>query len=219
MRHVLCWIAAATTVAVLSAAPAEGVTRLERSGTVGLSLFGAYGTVTGESRYGFDFSEGPGYGITLRYTVHPHVSLGLSFQNQSYDAIPGLTTLDADSIGIDELVATQVMADVYFYRDRNMDASQYAMVGIGFYRPEIHLVETDDFGGDQIIFPSENLVLSAGVGAEVFIRENWGLDLSGKVFGYFGSGRADQEGEPPTDEGSISFGFQGQVGFIYYLLR
>ncbi len=220
MRHFLSWTAAAMIVAVLSTGPAEAATRLERSGTVGLTIFGGYGTVTGQSRFGYDFGEGPDYGVTLRYTIHPHVSLGLSFMNQNYDAVQGLTTLDADSVGIDKLVATQVMADVYFYRDRNMDASQYAMVGIGFYRPEIHLVNTDEtLYGEQIMFPSENLVLSAGVGAEVFIGENWGLDLSGRSYFYFGSGRADQEPEPPTNEDSLSFGFTGQVGLIYYLLR
>jgi hypothetical protein len=213
MRHVLPWIAAAMTIAALAAAPAEAITRLERSGTVGLSLFGGYGTVTGKSRYGYDFAEGPGYGITLRYTVHPHVSLGLFFENQAYDAVPGLMTSGNDPVAINKLVSTQVMADVYFYRDRNLDVSQYAVFGLGFYRPEIHLPNKD------VLFPALNLVLSAGVGAEVFIRENWGLDLSGRVFGYFGDGLADQERDPLPDEGSLSIGLQGHVGFIYYLLR
>jgi len=207
---------AATVVLILGAAGTAGAEGLEESGTVGLSAFGDYGLMTGNSRYGLDFKGGGGYGVTIRYVVGPHWSLGLYFQNQSYDAREGAVSGPPDEEApVDKLVVTDVMGDVYFYRQRGIDASQYLVAGLGFYRPEVRA------GDGTIVFPGENLVLSAGAGAEVFIREDWGLDLNGRAFGYFGNGLSDVEVDNPDVKGTGSFaaGFHFQVGIFYYLLR
>lgn len=182
--------------------------RIERAGTVGLSGGGCYGVMKGNSRYGTGFDSGAGLNLGLRYVLGPHWSLGVSFQSQAYDGVPTDT--------LQKVQMTDISVDTYFYRDREADASQYIMVGAGFYRPEIHISK------DEISFPGENLRLSAGVGAEVFFRENWGLELSGRIVGYFGDGLTYQERADdtfPKPSGSLSYALQGHVGIIYYLLR
>ncbi len=194
---------------------------LDESGTVGLSVFGDYGAIAGNSRYGLDFNNGGGYGVTLRYVVGPHWSLGLFFQNQSYDAQAGAVSgPQTEEAAVDKLVMTEYMADLYFYRDRKADASQYLVAGIGFYRPEVRSNQVTNTSG-TVVFPGENLVVSAGLGVEAFIREDWGIDLSGRVFGYLGKGLSDQELDNPdvTGTGSFAAGFQLQAGLFYYLMR
>jgi hypothetical protein len=205
----------ALAAATLLAAPAGAQSRLDREGTVGLCAFGDYATLTGESRLGLDFKSGGGYGLDIRYTLNPHWSLGLSFHNQTYGAVS-----DVKNTGVDKLVSTEVVGEAYYYRDRNVDAAQYVVLGVGFYRPEIHRADED------ILFPGENVFLSAGLGAEVFLRENWGIDLSARGLGYLGEGIADQErdgtvgdGTPMTAQGSFAVGLQVQAGIIYYLTR
>lgn len=211
-RHVLITgILAGALCAGPGNALAAGATRVEEAGTVGLSIGGGYGVVTGNSRYGLDYEGGLALNLALRYVLGPHWSLGLSFQSQSYDSVP-----EAYAQDFDKVVMTDICGEVYFYRDRNQDASQYMMAGLGLYRPEIHL------RGDNIAFPGENLRATVGVGAEVFIRENWGLELGARAVGYFGDGYTAQERVDDTvikESSSFTVGFQGQVGILYYLLR
>ena len=90
------------------------------------------------------------------------------------------------------------------------------MAGIGFFRPEIHL------GDAQTAFPRENFLITVGIGAEVFIKENWGFELGARALGYFGDGYTDPERADPDLERStetFTFGFHGQIGILYYLLR
>lgn len=204
------WVGSAA-VALALAQPAAGQSRVDRPGTVGLFGSGIYGVVTGNSRYGEEFDGGPGFSLGVRYVASRHWSLGLSFHSQQYDA-----SSEGLAAGSEELRMTDIRFDAYFYRDRGATAPQYFLVGIGFFRPEIHHTASD------VSFPSENLVLAAGMGAEIFIRETWGLDLSGRVAGYFGSGFSTEEvAGAPVDprDGNFSLGLQGQVGIFYYLTR
>ncbi len=207
MRRTTAWLAAALALGALASGPGRALAQggIEDEGSIGLSAFGDFGWITGQARYGLDFSHGGGYGVTLRYVASPHASLGLYFQSQTYTA-KDQAKLDQ---GVKKLVSTQIMGDLYYYRDRAADASQYLVVGVGFYRPEIH------FQSDEILFPGENLVVSGGGGAEVFIRENWGLDLSGRAFAYFGKGVGERE--TITAGGSVSIGLTAQIGLLYYL--
>lgn len=199
-------------VALASAAvPAAAQSRVERPGTIGLTAGGTYGLITGQSRFGRDFDDGAGLTVGLRYVLSRHWSTGATFGSQAYSA-----GTEAAAEGTDKVQMTNVLLDFYYYRDRTQDASQYVVLGLGFYRPEVHDSSSD------IGFPSENFLLSAGVGAEVFIRENWGLDLSGRALGYFGRGFTAQElvdEATRLTDSKFSVGLQGQVGLIYYLLR
>lgn len=209
MRWMLGALLFATGLAVaVAAGAAPGSSRIERKGTVGLSGGGSYAVMKGDSRYGTGFDTGVGLNLGLRYVLGPHWSMGVSFQSQAYDGVPSDT--------LRKVQMTDISVDTYFYRDRQADASQYVVLGVGFYRPEIHVSDS------EISFPGENLRLSLGVGAEIFFRENWGLELSGRAVGYFGDGLTDQERRDvnfPKPAGDFSYAFQGHVGILYYILR
>ena len=75
----------ATLMLIAAEEPASAQrSRLDRPGTIGIHIFGGYGTVTGNSRYGLDFGEGAGFGVSVRYTMAPHWALGFYFQSQRY---------------------------------------------------------------------------------------------------------------------------------------
>ena len=216
-RWAWVWLVLAASTLASDPAAAAPVTRVERAGTVGLGAFGSYGTVVGDSRFGLQFQNGGGYGVDLRYVAGPHWSLGLTFQNQMYQP--------EDSGGTqDKLVTTGLLFNVYYYRKRGLDVANYLVLGAGFYRPEIHFLEVvDDENRESISFPGESLALTGGMGVELFIRENWGFNISGRAIAYFGDGVAQEEeldpDSPAESNGNISVGLLGQVGLFYYLIK
>jgi len=197
-----------------SAPPTEGASRLERPGTIGISGYGSYGWITGQSRYGLDFNTGFGLGFTLRYVTSPHWAVGLNFQQQNFgsnsDAI-----LEGETAGLDKFSLTDILFNLYYYRERKSDASQYLVMGVGFYRPEIRWTD------GTTSFPGENLILQGGLGIEFFIRETFALDLSGQAYGIFGDGYTTQEKSDPdfVADGSFSVVLAAQVGILFYILK
>lgn len=205
------WAAAMLCVAAGEAAAAPS-SRIERSGSIALGGAAGYGIVTGDSRYGSEFDQGWGLDLLVRYVLGPHWSLGLGFQSQKYDAQPAANT----ATGVDKLQITDIRFDTYYYRDRSKDASQYLVLGIGMYRPEIHYDE------ESIAFPGENIELSLGMGAEIFIGETWGFELAGRAIGYFGNGlTTEEEADPntPPPASDVTLGLRGQAGLFVYITR
>lgn len=209
------WVWAGFAAAVLAAPQAgEAQSLAIRQGSIGLGAFGAYGTIMGDSRLGRDFQNGGGYGVDLRYVVGPHWTMGLIFQNQIYQP-------ESSDTAEDKLVTTGLSFNVYYYRQRGMDVSQYLFLGVGFYRPEVHFVQiVDEQEVEQVSFPGENLALTGGLGVDLFIRENWGINLSGRAIGYFGDGISKEEElavPPVTATGDVALGLIAQAGLFYYL--
>lgn len=167
---------------------------------------GGYSLINGEARYGLDFDAGPGYYINLKYSVSERVAVGFNFQNQGYQWVDGEPQYD-------DLVLTTFEGHIYFYRDRDADANQYAMLGLGIFRPELRR------NVGETVFPGEGLILTVGLGTELFLRENWALDLSGRAIGYFSEGIAPSEMDTIESTGSVSFGLTGQLGILYYLIK
>lgn len=206
---------AVAAMALCLCAPEAGAApsnRIERNGSIALAGGVGYGITNGDSRFGADFDQGLGIDILLRYVLSPHWSMGLGFQSQVYDA----TDAAAAATGEDKLQITDVRFDTYFYRDRSKDASQYLVFGIGLYRPEIHYQE------NNVSFPGENLELSLGLGAEVFIGETWGLELGGRAIGYFGDGLSPEEQanpSTPTYPSNVTLALRGQAGLFVYITR
>jgi outer membrane protein with beta-barrel domain len=193
----------------VGAAPSN---RIERNGSIALAGGAGYGITTGTSRFGADFDQGVGIDFLLRYVLNAHWSMGLGFQSQVYDA----TDAAAAASGEDKLQITDIRFDTYFYRDRSKDASQYLVFGIGLYRPEIHYQE------NNVSFPGENLELSLGLGAEVFIGETWGLELGGRAISYFGDGLSPEEKANPSTPppaSSVTLALRGQAGLFFYITR
>jgi hypothetical protein len=201
-------------VLVGSALPTEGASRLERPGTIGISGYGSFGWITGQSRYGLDFNTGFGLGLTLRYVTSPHWAVGLNFQQQNFgsnsDAVPA-----GETAALDQFTFTDILFNLYYYRERKSDASQYMVLGAGFYRPEVK------YSDGTTSFPGENLILQGGLGIELFIRETFALDLSGQAYGVFGDGYNTQEKSDPdfVSDGSFSVVLAGQVGILFYILK
>jgi len=181
-------------------------------GTTGIGAGGSYATIEGNTRFGSDFGAGGGYHLLLRYTASRHISLGADFQNQTYG---GQTSAPVGDLpAVEKLVMTAFEAEFLYFRNRNADASQYFLMSVGLYRPELRAQDNQD------LFPGENFMFSAGLGVELYLRENWVIDLRGRGIGYVGDGIADQERdeiEPTTS--SLSFGIQGQAAIIYYILK
>jgi opacity protein-like surface antigen len=188
------------------AAPAQAQYRQIRPGTVSLGLGGSFGLVTGNSRFGLDFDSGGGYLFALNYAVTPNISLGLNFQNQTYNWVDGEPRYD-------NLVVTTFEGHARLYRKRGTDASQYVMAGIGVYRPEFRIGDT------ETVFPGDGFLFTGGAGVELFLRENWALDLSARGIGYVGNGISDQEFETVEDTGNLSFGLHGQLAIVYFMLK
>jgi opacity protein-like surface antigen len=213
MKHTVTVTLAALALVLASAADARSP--MDEPGAINLNLFAAYGSLTGNSRFGLDFNAGAGFGVNLRYTAAEHWALGLIFNSQRYQKRDDAANVDL----IDKLVMTMVLGEVYYYPNRESSASWYFVGGIGFYRPEIREQ------GEVVVFPGENLALQAGLGSELFIGETWGVDVSGRGFAYYGDGIADAEVDPPdgrdpvTADGKWSLGLHAQVGIFFYLLK
>ncbi len=184
--------------------------RVGESGTIGLTGGLTYAWMSGDSRYGNNFDSGLGLTLGLRYVLNDHWSLGGAFLAQNFDASGDA----ADRIK--KLAMTILLLETYYYGNRRANAAQYLSLGIGLYRPEIH-----GQGSSEVAFPSESLTLVAGLGTEVFIVESFGLELSGRAFGYFGDGVTPEETASGIElaTGSFSFALQGQVGIIFYVLK
>jgi hypothetical protein len=207
MRRATSVLAGLVLLAGTAVSAAEGASPLTRPGTIGISGYGSYGWITGPSRYGLDFSSGWGLGFTLRYVTSPHWAVGLNFQQQNYDAYSNLE--------LKKFTVTDILLDLYYYRERRSDTSQYLVLGLGFYRPELL------YQDETTSFPGENLMLQGGLGIELFIRETFALDLSGQAYFYFGEGYTVQE-EAQTDfeaDGNFAVGLVGQVGLIFYITK
>jgi len=201
---------------VSAAGGAAAQNRLFRPGTVALGGGGNLGVITGKGRYGFDFNGGQGYNITIKYTVARSVALGVNFQNLSYDWVASDCFDDVapeDCPRYRNLVMTTFEGQAYLYRNRRSDAPQYFMLGIGVYRPELRVDDT------STVFPEANLMLSTGLGAEVFLRENWALDLGVRAVGFVGNGIADQEAFLVRGGDNISFGLHAQAGILYFITQ
>jgi len=206
------WAAAVVACLLPAAAAAQGTP----PGTAAFGAGGSYGNILGDSRFGNDFSTGGGYNLLLRYVASEHVSLQANFQNQSY-SYDGVVAAD-EEVPITRLVTTSFEASMLFFRNRNADASQYFTVGLGLYRPEIRLEEDPNY--PSALFPGENFMFFGGLGVELFLRENWAIDIQARGIGYVGDGIADQEeGTIEPTGNNISFGLVGQAALVYFILK
>jgi hypothetical protein len=215
-------MAVAILAGLLLAGTAEARSRLERPGTVGFGGGGGYGWVTGPGRYGVEGNSGGNYFFSLKYMMHPRWALGAFFQHQNYSwEGPALPSLEAQGFTYESIIMNQFEAHLIRYFKRDADASSYLDLGLGLYRPELR------GGEDTVSFPGENLVASLALGTEIFLREQWALDLSAKGTAYFGKGYTPQENTAVDDEDldaiqgtdPYSFGLQLQVGILYYILK
>jgi hypothetical protein len=202
--------------ALSSAGKAEAVGRVDRKGVYALGGWFQYGLIEGESRYGLDFSDGPGYSLHFRYNVSRKWALAFYFDNQRYGAVDTLP----DSLDLpEELTITNVHAGFRLFSAPTGDVLRYIELTAGFFRPELQFPENEDVGsiGEDICFPGEGFMLHAGVGAEIFFTSSWAFEIGAHGYGLNGKGLC--RGETSQGEGEFSFTGQIVAGIDYYLLR
>lgn len=205
---------AAVVVTALSALPglvphAGAAGRVDREGVYNMGGWFQYGLVEGESRYGLDFTNGPGYSVHLRYNMSRHTALALYFDNQTWDAV-------SDSLA--HLKATTIHAGIRYFSLPAGDVMRYAELTVGFFRPEVEFPKAEaDASEGSICFPGEGLLLHAGVGAEIFFTQAWALEFG--LHGYGLSGRGLCRGELPQGEKNWAVSGQAVIGIDYFLLR
>jgi opacity protein-like surface antigen len=222
MRALNAVLIAGLLAGILPAA-AESASRIDRPGTTMIGLGGSWGLVTGEGRYGLDFGNGGGYFISLKHTVTRNLALGFRFENQSFGWVDGIRDAGGSLVEdpYDHMIITTFEGLLYYYHHRSEDASPYVVAGIGVYRPELRRK------ADDTVFPGENLMGSLGLGAELFLRENLSIDLSGRGTLLYGNGYAEGEItgfddfalEQANATSKASFSMQISAGLLYYLLK
>ncbi len=196
-------------LAVSSAPLSHAAGRIDREGVYNLGAWFQYGLVEGQSRYGLDFSSGPGYSLHFRYNVSRKAALAVYFDNQSFDA-------RADSLV--QFKMTAVHGGVRFFSIPNGDVLRYVELTAGFYRPEIEFPKTQQQSiGSEFCFPGEGFLLHAGAGFEIFFTQAWAVEIGAHGYGLTGKGLCIGE----NLQGEKDFSFTGQIaiGLDYYLLR
>ncbi|HYM80766.1 MAG TPA: hypothetical protein VEY91_05050 [Candidatus Limnocylindria bacterium] len=177
-----------------SEARADGIV-LPRPGQVGISGQGGYGTLFSSGVFGEDFGSGPSIAVRLRYRMRYERALGLSFENQRFDAreaAPGDTAFDSMNL---------VLSGIEFYQlfGTRTKATRMLMVGAGLAQPSAELRNGETFfftGGD-------GLYVSAGAGLERFFYRSWAWDLSFRYYALFKDGDANHQ-------------VQAALGVIFY---
>jgi hypothetical protein len=193
----------------VTAVNAEAVRRVDRRGVCNLGGGFQYGLIEGESRYGLDFQEGPGYSLHVRYNLTRHTALVVYFDSQRYDAV-------VDSLDEAKIVTAHV--GFRFFRIPAGDVLRFVEFSAGFYRPEIVRPRTQEQSiGEDICFPGEGFLAHAGAGIEVFFTQAWTVELG--LHGYGLTGKGLCRGEQLQGEKNFSFSGQIGLGINYYLLR
>jgi hypothetical protein len=195
---------------LLAAPPAQAVGRVDREGVYNLGGWFQYGLVEGDSRYGLDFSDGPGYSLHFRYHMSRKAAFVLYFDNQTFDAT-------ADSV-VDFTMTSAHVGFRLFSVPPGGDVLRYVELSAGFYRPEIRFPETfDTISGGDYCFPAENFLVHAGAGAEIFFSPSWAVEFGLHGYGFVGRGLCRTE----VDRGEGNFSVSGQlvIGIDYFLLR
>lgn len=199
---------AGVLLAAAPAAHAQG--RVDRQGVYNLGGWFQYSLVEGESRYGLDFSNGPGYSLHFRYHMSRSSAFVLYFDNQTYDAV-------ADSL-VDFTMTTAHAGIRLFSVPPGGDVLRYVELSAGFYRPEIRFPETFDTLSDgDYCFPGENFLIHAGAGAEIFFTPSWALEFGLHGYGFVGRGLC--RGDFDQGEGNFTVAGQLVIGIDYFLLR
>jgi hypothetical protein len=189
---------------------AGAVGRVDRKGVYSLGGWFQYGIIEGESRYGLDFTRGPGYSLHFRYNMSRKTAVVFYFDSQQYAA-------EEDSL-LDQLTFTNAHAGLRFFSIPQGDVLRYLELTAGFYRPQIRLDKTQQSSiGDEFAFPNEGFLLHAGAGVEIFFTGSWAVELGAHGYGLMGKGLF--RGEVPMDEKDFSIGGQIAIGIDYYLLR
>ena len=181
------WVLAALVCSATSATGFE-----QRSGTFSMGLQGQLsGLNTGKGDYNaFEMRDGlegvgTGLAVRLRLAIDRSSAFGVSFDASNFERSLGkeLASFEtATNDTSDKVHATIVTADYYRYFWRRAKDTPYAVIGVGFYRPEIR------FGEFGTRFPGSNAAAVIGLGGEHFFTRSVSLEASFRLFSLFHDG-------------------------------
>ncbi len=180
-----------------------------RSGVVSFGLQGQYGYNAGGTEFTDPFDWGPGLVVNARYAANRWASVGVRFEVHNFgakeDFIASTKIFGTDDMtAIDSQRITTAGLDFYFYQNRIKETMRYFNAGAGIYQLSILLPESGLLNTQSARTEKDNIYLMGGAGIEHFLRRTLTLDVSGKVFAYFG------------DEEEIPLSFQISVGLHVY---
>jgi hypothetical protein len=169
-------------------------------------LQGQYGSFLGQGELGEDFGSGPGLAVRVRYRMRYERAIGLSFENQGYDARPGAKFTDVltglplpNDAPTAPAKATLILSGVDFYRLFGTRTSTTRMLSASAGLAQVHLTLNDD----ETEYRPDGLYLGAGAGIEKFFWGSWAWDMSARYLAVF-------------DDGSTNHVFQASLGLIVY---
>jgi hypothetical protein len=170
----------------------------ERPGTLSLGAQAQYGGIFGPSDFAEDFNRGWGFAIRIRYALGGPQAIGISFENQTFNADASAIEPGNPSVP-EKLKLANVTVDYLRYFNRGQGNSQYIVAGLGLYHPS-------EVRSTGLSSASDGLILAFGGGAEFFALRTTSIDLSLRANALFGGD-------------AVSATIEAAVGFHHYLIK
>jgi hypothetical protein len=159
-----------TGLAIAHEARAEWLVVPPRPGQVGLGIQGQYGALLNSGNFGADYGSGAGIAVRVRYRMRYERALGLSFENQTFDARVA-PSADMDATRTTFFTAG---AEIYQMFDTRTRTTKMLSLGLGLAKLSVKLNDGETafpVGGDGVF-------VSAGGGVEWFFYQSMAIDAS-----------------------------------------
>jgi len=186
-NRIRCALLAAIAIVFASSALAEPRIVLPRAGQVGIGVQGGYGMLLQNGAVGETFNSGESYTVRLRYRMRYERGLGLTFENNVFDAREQTPYTGEPSTAPKRLGV--ILSGAEFYQMFNTRTRNVSMLSLGAglvqQRVKLNSGETELSG----TFSGDGLYLSAGAGVERFVYRSIALDLSTRYYAMFRDGK------------------------------
>lgn len=188
MNGIRCALLVAAAIAVATPVLAEPRVVLPRAGQVGIGVQGGYGMLLKNGAIGDTFEGGESYTVRLRYRMRYERGLGLTFENNSFQA-----RTKTDYLGTQASIAPErlgvILSGLEFYQMFNTRTRNVSMLSLGAglvqQRVRTNSNETELSG----TFSGDGLYLSAGAGIERFVYRSIAVDVSTRYYAMFRDGK------------------------------
>lgn len=187
MTGIRCALLVAFAIAIASPVLAEPRIVLPRAGQVGIGVQGGYGLLLKNGAIGETFGAGESYTVRLRYRMRYERGLGLTFENNSFDARTEVPYTGEPSTAPRKLGV--ILSGLEFYQMFNTRTRNVSMLSLGAglvqQRVKLNSGETELSG----TFSGDGFFLSAGAGVERFVYRSIAIDLSTRYYAMFREGK------------------------------
>ena len=187
MTGIRCALLVAFAIAIASPVLAEPRIVLPRAGQVGIGVQGGYGLLLKNGAIGETFGAGESYTVRLRYRMRYERGLGLTFENNSFDARTEVPYTGEPSTAPRKLGV--ILSGLEFYQMFNTRTRNVSMLSLGAglvqQRVKLNSGETELSG----TFSGDGFFLSAGAGLERFVYRSIAIDVSTRYYAMFREGK------------------------------